>query len=112
MGQVEKREEPSREGWGRSKAAEGLAGADSRHGQPGGVTWVSWPVWNMADTLEAPETCGCPLGARWQTGHPHVEPPAWVTQPGLLVSHSFGNHMGFRWTSEGPGRGTCMEGTV
>lgn len=34
-GQVEKREEPSREGWGRSKAAEGLAGADLQ-------VWAAW----------------------------------------------------------------------
>lgn len=32
---MEKREEPSREGWGRSKAAEGLAGADLQ-------AWAAW----------------------------------------------------------------------
>lgn len=113
MGQVEKRAEPSREGWEKSKAADGLAGADLQ----ARAAW--WGHMGIMACLEHGRHPGCRRnlwlsspGARWQTGYPHMEPSAWVTQPGLLVSHGFGNRMGFRWTSEVLGSGTCREGTV
>lgn len=73
VGQVEKREEPSREGWGRSKAAEGLAGADLQ-------VWAAW--WGHMGIMACLEHGRYPgghinmwlssPGARWQTGYPQM----------------------------------------
>lgn len=114
---MEVREEPSREGalwmWGDEgggKAAKCLMGADLQ-------AWAAW--WGHMGSVaclghDRPprgrrDTWLSSQGARWQTGHPHLELPTWVTQPGLLV-RSLQESRGLLWTSEGPGWGDMSGG--